>query len=130
MSAARHRLVHHALTHASLVPAAAASQRRATAPAVWSVAAAVVGLAVGLLTPNWLERNAFEPERLAGPQPADVRAQALEQQLVQARAALQVAGARGNELERQVDAVNQQLRVSQEELAFFRKARPGVAAQR
>jgi hypothetical protein len=49
----------------------------------------------------------------------------LRQQLEQARLGLRVAEARGQELERQVDALNQKLTESQDELTFFRKAREG-----
>lgn len=47
------------------------------------------------------------------------------QQLDQTRLALRLSGARSQELERQVDALNQRLRESTEELTFFRKAREG-----
>jgi hypothetical protein len=49
----------------------------------------------------------------------------LRQQLEQARLGLRVAEARGQELERQVDSLNQKLAESQDELTFFRKAREG-----
>jgi hypothetical protein len=47
------------------------------------------------------------------------------QQLEQARMELRVADARGEELEKQIDALNQKLTESQDELTFFRKAREG-----
>jgi uncharacterized protein HemX len=49
----------------------------------------------------------------------------LRQQLEQAKAGLRIAEARGEELERQIDALNQKLTESQDELTFFRKAREG-----
>jgi septal ring factor EnvC (AmiA/AmiB activator) len=49
----------------------------------------------------------------------------LRQQLEQAQLGLRVAEARGQELERQVDSLNQKLTESQDELTFFRKAREG-----
>jgi len=49
----------------------------------------------------------------------------LRQQLEEARLGLRVADARGQELERQVDSLNQKLTESQDELTFFRKAREG-----
>ena len=49
----------------------------------------------------------------------------LRQEIDQARLALRLATARSQELERQVDALNQRLRESTEELTFFRKAREG-----
>jgi hypothetical protein len=51
--------------------------------------------------------------------------QQLRQQLEQTRLGLRVAEARGQELERQVDALNQKLTESQDELTFVRKAREG-----
>jgi hypothetical protein len=66
------------------------------------------------------------------PAPVVVRAAApsaeigpLRQQLEQARLGLRVADARSQELERQIDALNQQLTAAQDELTFFRKAREG-----
>jgi hypothetical protein len=38
---------------------------------------------------------------------------------------LRLADARSHELERQIDALNQKLTESQDELTFFRKAREG-----
>ena len=52
-------------------------------------------------------------------------AQALEQQLEQSRLQRRVSDARSQELEHQIDALNQRLRESQEELTFFRKTRDG-----
>ena len=49
----------------------------------------------------------------------------LRQQLEQARMGLRVADARSQELEKQIDALNQKLTESQDELTFFRKAREG-----
>jgi hypothetical protein len=58
----------------------------------------------------------------AGPNPELAQ---LRQQLEQAQLGLRVAEARGQELERQVDALNQKLTEAQDELTFFRKAREG-----
>ena len=55
--------------------------------------------------------------------PAAPELPALRQALEQARLQLRVADAHGHELEHQIDALNQRLRVSEEELGFFRKAR-------
>lgn len=51
--------------------------------------------------------------------------QQLEQGLEQARLSMRVSEARSLELERQIDALNQQLHKCQEEVVFFRKAREG-----
>ena len=47
------------------------------------------------------------------------------EQIEQGGLALRLSQARGRELERQIDVLNQQLAESQEQLAFFRKAREG-----
>ena len=47
----------------------------------------------------------------------------LRQRIDQAELALQLSRAQGHELERQIDALNQRLRETQEELAFFRPSR-------
>ena len=49
----------------------------------------------------------------------------LRQQVEQARMGLRIADARSQELEKQIDALNQKLTESQDELTFFRKAREG-----
>jgi len=77
----------------------------------------------------------FGAHELLRPTPAAVVAPAaaapnpelaqLRQQLEQAQLGLRVAEARGQELERQVDSLNQKLTESQDELTFFRKAREG-----
>lgn len=51
--------------------------------------------------------------------------QQLQQGLEQSRLQLRVSEARGHELERQIDALNQRLRESQDELTFYRKTRDG-----
>jgi uncharacterized protein HemX len=56
---------------------------------------------------------------------ARVDLQQLSQGLEQARLSLRVSDARSQELERQIDALNQQLHKCQEEVTFFRKARDG-----
>lgn len=48
--------------------------------------------------------------------------QQLQRRLDQSRLTLDLAESRGRELERQIDALNQRLRETQEELAFFRRA--------
>ncbi len=49
----------------------------------------------------------------------------LTQGLEQARLSLRVSDARSQELERQIDALHQQLHTCQEEVTFFRKVRDG-----
>lgn len=51
--------------------------------------------------------------------------QPLQQGLEQSHLRMRVSEARGQELERQIDALNQRLRECQEDLTFFRKARDG-----
>lgn len=65
-------------------------------------------------------------ERFAGWQQQSVALkdlQQLQQGLEQSRLLLRLSDARSRELERQIDALNQRLRESQEELTFFRKTR-------
>jgi septal ring factor EnvC (AmiA/AmiB activator) len=49
----------------------------------------------------------------------------LQQQVEQSQQALRVSESRGQELERQIASLVQQVRESHEELTFFRKARDG-----
>ena len=89
----------------------------------WAMLAIVLGAAGGL---GWIARDELSPPATA---PVDVGPSAevlkLRRDSEQARLALRVAEARGQELERQVDALNQRLREATEELTFFRKAREG-----
>ena len=77
---------------------------------------------------GWLVRGGL-PESLrppvapaAAPAPVD---EPLRRELAQSHEALRLAQAHGAELERQIDALNQRLRETTEELTFFRKAREG-----
>jgi hypothetical protein len=83
------------------------------------VAALAAGLGAG-----WALRD-----RVAAPLRPVIEASAelpaLRQQLDQARLAARLSQARSQELEHQIDALNQQLTASQDELTFFRKAREG-----
>jgi len=69
----------------------------------------------------------FSASAVAAPvsAPAPDASKALEKRLEQARLTLSVSEARGQELERQIDALNQRLRETQDELTFFRKTREG-----
>jgi hypothetical protein len=87
------------------------------------VAALVVAaLAAGLGAGELLRENA-PPIVVRAPAPPSPELAQLRQQLEQSKAALRIAEARGQELERQVDSLNQKLTESQDELTFFRKAR-------
>jgi len=93
---------------------------RALAAGVFVAAAFAAGLGTGEL---WRERAPAVVVRApAAPTGEGVQ---LRQQLEQARMELRVAEARGEELEKQVDALNQKLTESQDELTFFRQAREG-----
>ena len=104
------------LTNAPLVLAPAAARR-----GPWVAAALVAALLAGAGSTHlyWNER--------LGPLQAQVASMKdlplLEQQLEQARERLRLAEAHGNELERQIDALNQRLLKAQEEAAFIRRAR-------
>ena len=87
---------------------------------------ALVGLAFGGgFAAHELLREPPLPVVVRAPAAANPELVQLRQQLEQARLGLRVAEARGQELERQVDSLNQKLTESQDELTFFRKAREG-----
>jgi TolA-binding protein len=91
---------------------------------VLAIAIVAAALAAGALAGELLrERAAPVVVRVAAP-PTDALQQ-LRQQLGQAQMGLRVAEARDQELERQIDALNQKLTESQDELTFFRQAREG-----
>jgi uncharacterized protein HemX len=72
--------------------------------------------------------HVYWSERLGGMQPRSTALndmQQLRQGLEQARLLQRVSEARSQELERQIDALHQQLRECQEEVTFFRKTRDG-----
>jgi uncharacterized protein HemX len=91
----------------------------------WLVAPALVllALAAGAGAGYAIRDRAAPPAQ----QPAGVAPElvALRQQLEQARMGLRLSEARSHELERQIDTLSQRLTESQDELAFFRKAREG-----
>ena len=72
-----------------------------------------------------LLREAPKPVVVRAPPAPSAELAPLREQLEQARLGLRVAEARGQELERQVDSLNQKLTEAQDELTFFRKAREG-----
>ena len=84
------------------------------------VVALALGAAIGYLaheraTPVVVARPALPAPELAP----------LRRELAEARLAMQLSEARSAELERQIDALNQKLAESQEQLTFVRKAREG-----
>jgi len=107
------------LARASLVLASAPAGRRRLAWLVLLVLAFAGGAAASHF--YWKPRI----DQLQRQAVAAKGVQALEQQLEQARLQLRVSDARSQELEHQIDALNQRLRESQEELTFFRKTRDG-----
>ena len=89
-------------------------------------AVALVAVAFGAgFGANELLREAPTPVVVRAPAAPSAELAQLRQQLEEARLGLRVAEARGQELERQVDSLNQKLTESQDELTFFRKAREG-----
>jgi len=88
------------------------------------VVALVAGAFVGGAALGELLRAKAAPVVVRAPAPSAELPQ-LRQQLEQARMELRVAQARGQELERQIDGLNQKLTESQDELTFIRKAREG-----
>ena len=120
------RLGRHATRELTRVALVLAPRRHSAAWLVrWALLAIVLGAAGGL---GWMAHDEMSPQLApAAPMPVGPSDELvkLRRESEQARLALRVAEARGQELERQVDALNQRLREATEELTFFRKAREG-----
>ena len=101
-----------------------APRRRSGRGALVAAVLVAVAFAAGLATGEVLRESAPAVVVRAPPAPTAELVQ-LRQQLEQARMGLRVADARSQELEKQIDALNQKLTESQDELTFFRKAREG-----
>ena len=101
-----------------------APRRRSGRGVVVAVVLVAAAFAAGLATGDVLRERA--PEVVVhAPAAATAELVQLRQQLEQARMGLRIADARSEELEKQIDALNQKLTESQDELTFFRKAREG-----
>jgi septal ring factor EnvC (AmiA/AmiB activator) len=109
------------LTHVGLTLAPARRRGRWLIAVALLAAALAAGGAIGYLLAE-RPAPAVAPPRAASPAP---ELAAVRQQLDEARMALRVADARSQELERQIDALNQKLTESQDQLTFFKKAREG-----
>jgi hypothetical protein len=96
------------------------SGRRAVAVALLVVAAFAGGVGSAELLREQAPRVAVRVPVAPSPELVQLRLQ-----LEQARMGRVVADARSHELEKQIDALNQKLTESQDELSFFRKAREG-----
>jgi hypothetical protein len=108
-----------ALTHVGLALTPRRSRGR------WLMAPVLVlgGLTAGTGVGYVLRDRAIPPvQQTLGVVP---ELQALRQQLEQARLGSRLSDARTQELEHQIDALNQRLTESRDELTFFRKAREG-----
>ena len=101
-----------------------APRRRSGRGVLVTIVLAAASFAAGLATGEVLRESAPAAVVRAPPAPTAELVQ-LRQQLEQARMGLRVADARSQELEKQIDALNQKLTESQDELTFFRKAREG-----
>ena len=101
-----------------------APRRRSGRSAVVATVLVAAAFAAGLATGEVLRERA---PALVVQEPAAPPAELvqLRQQLEQARMGLRIADARSQELEKQIDALNQKLTESQDELTFIRKAREG-----
>lgn len=88
----------------------------------WAAVAALF-LAIGALASHFYSSRLPTDTRLLDAALEDNKV--VQQRIEQLTMTLSVAQARGVELERQIDALNQRLRETQEELAFFRKTRDG-----
>jgi len=82
--------------------------------------ALALGAAVG-----YAAHERATPVVVAGPAVPAPELAPLRRELAEARLAMQLSEARSAELERQIDALNQKLAESQEQLTFVRKAREG-----
>jgi uncharacterized protein HemX len=107
------------LARARLVLSPGGTRRGWVARCAWLIAALLVGAATSHF--YWSQRIGPLRQQAVALQDLLQREQALEQ----SRLALRMSEARSRELERQIDALNQQLRESQQEVAFLRKAREG-----
>ena len=101
-----------------------APRRRSGRGALVAMVLVAASFAAGLATTELLRERAPEVVVRVPAAPTAELVQ-LRQQLEQARMELRVADARGEELEKQIDGLNQKLTESQDELTFFRKAREG-----
>jgi hypothetical protein len=108
-----------ALTHVGLALTPRRSRGRWLIAPVLVLGSVAAGIGVGYVlrdraTPLVQQTPGVAPEL-----------QALRQQVEQARLGSRLSEARTQELEHQIDALNQRLTESQDELTFFRKAREG-----
>jgi uncharacterized protein HemX len=92
----------------------------------WLLAPALLVLALALgVAIGYLLHERAAPVVVAAPATPDPALPPLRRQVAEAQMALQLSEARSHELERQIDALNQKLAESQEQLTFVRKAREG-----
>ena len=101
-----------------------APRRRSGRGALVAMVLVAASFAAGLATTELLRGRAPEVVVRVPAAPTAELVQ-LRQQLELARMGLRIADARSQELEKQIDALNQKLTESQDELTFFRKAREG-----
>jgi hypothetical protein len=113
------RSVHRDLTRVGLMLAPQRRAGRGLGVAALFVAAA---FAAGVGASELLREPVKAPVAALASGPSAEVVQ-LRERLEQASLALRVADARSAELEHQIDALNQKLSQSQDELTFFRKAR-------
>ncbi len=103
----------HALTGTALVPAAPPRRRDGLLTGVLLALAVGIGATLALPHARTIAAEAAEPPALLHWRGAAERH----------RLALELAQARADALERQIDTLNQRLRETREELTFFRQAR-------
>lgn len=88
------------------------------------------GVLAGAAGGHWVEAESARHAVAALPVAATAAGPSLQQQLEQSQLTLRVAESRGQELERQIAKLVQQLRESQEELTFFKKTRDAKSTPR
>lgn len=106
------------LSHVGLVLAPRRTAARRLLQALLPMGLLVVGAGAGYVSGGATRPG--PPAAAAGPAPDVVR---LHRELDEARAALRLAGAHGQGLEQQIDALNHRLREAIVELTFVKKAR-------
>lgn len=105
------------LTRAGLVLEPRRPRHRGLAAVALMLASLAAGAGAGYLH-GWQRSRVELADAVALPDPQDLRRRLGESELT-----LRMARARSAELERQIDALNQNLHQCREELAFFSKAR-------
>jgi uncharacterized membrane protein (Fun14 family) len=115
---------HKRLTHGAIVLSPARTRRGWAGSVTLAVLALLAGAAANQLF--WLDHIGAARQHVV----STATLQALQQDVERVTLEHRVSVAHSQELERQVDALTQQLRQQEDELTFFRKARGGPTPPR